>query len=166
MKISKTDLCTGLVIYNVVFEGQLVQTSYLYVVDQQLTFLIYSRRGLTLLTMPGMDVPYIQETIIPNQVFFLQRISYINTLLIQSRGVVRNPPCDRCIERMYPFLECRRVPGHFGGYCENCKWPDHAARCTVNNDDDDDDDSDSSVEFTGGRVIQGSGSQATSIVVD
>ena len=68
---------------------------------------------------------------------------------------------------MYPFLECRRVPGHFGGCCGNCKWPDHGARCTANNDDDDDDDdSDSSIEFTGGRAIQGPGSQAAPIVIN
>ena len=30
---------------------------------------------------------------------------------------------------MRPFPECRRVQGHFGGCCGNCKWPDHAARC-------------------------------------
>ncbi|KAF7545974.1 hypothetical protein G7Z17_g8761 [Cylindrodendrum hubeiense] len=23
-----------------------------------------------------------------------------------------------------------RLPGHFGGCCGNCKWPDRAARCS------------------------------------
>ena len=68
---------------------------------------------------------------------------------------------------MYSFLECRRVSGHFRGCCGNYKWPDHDVRCTANNDDDDnDDDSDSLIEFTGGRVIQGPGSQAAPIVIN
>nr|RBQ91350.1 hypothetical protein FVER53263_13153 [Fusarium verticillioides] len=28
-----------------------------------------------------------------------------------------------------PFPYCIRLPGHFGGCCGNCKWPDHAAKC-------------------------------------
>ena len=45
-----------------------------------------------------------------------------------------------------PFPECRRAIGHFGGCCGNCKWRDHAARCSARDDnnvvlsDDDDDD--------------------------
>ncbi|KAI1159087.1 hypothetical protein F5B18DRAFT_638134 [Nemania serpens] len=50
-----------------------------------------------------------------------------------------------------PFPTCVRLPGHFGGCCGNCKWRDHAARCSVqdrpnnssdNNDNDDNDDND------------------------
>ena len=68
---------------------------------------------------------------------------------------------------MYPFLECRRVLGHFEECCKNYKWLDHDVRCTVNNNDDDnDDDSDSLIKFTNGRVIQGPDFQTTSIVIN
>ena len=95
---------------------------------------------------------YVQGTITSTQVFFLQRVSYINVLFIQSRRVVRNPPCNKCTERMYSFLEYRRVSEHFRKCCRNYKWPDYDVRCTANNDDDND-DSDSSIEFTDDRVI-------------
>lgn len=29
-----------------------------------------------------------------------------------------------------PFPVCVRLPGHFGGSCANCKWPDRAASCS------------------------------------
>jgi hypothetical protein len=33
-----------------------------------------------------------------------------------------------------PFPECRRLPGHFGECCGNCKWRDHAFKCSVRDD--------------------------------
>ncbi|KAF4441802.1 hypothetical protein F53441_11929 [Fusarium austroafricanum] len=65
------------------------------------------------------------------------RDSYVNALLIQSRGDVIEEPCSACSNRMRgdtnlyanPFPQCIRLPGHFGGCCGNCKWRDHAARC-------------------------------------
>ncbi|OJD12499.1 hypothetical protein ACJ73_09342 [Blastomyces percursus] len=36
-----------------------------------------------------------------------------------------------------PFPECRRLPEHFRGACGNCKWRDHAIRCSVREDDGD-----------------------------
>jgi Protein of unknown function (DUF3716) len=73
------------------------------------------------------------------------RASYINAILIQSRGVARNPPCGACAADrpgLRPFPECRRIQGHFGGCCGNCKWRDHAARCTARNIESDDEDGD------------------------
>ncbi|RSL88449.1 hypothetical protein CEP52_015216 [Fusarium oligoseptatum] len=29
-----------------------------------------------------------------------------------------------------PFPDCIRLPGHFSGSCGNCKWRDHAAKCS------------------------------------
>jgi hypothetical protein len=58
------------------------------------------------------------------------RPSYINAILIQTRGVVgvecRFP--DQCPGN---FLECVRLPGFWGGACGNCKWRDHGARCPL-----------------------------------
>jgi len=87
------------------------------------------------LAMPGFDVPFVRGAVTPAQVGS-HRPSYINALLIQSRGIPSGP-CDRCQRSLRPFLECRRVPGHFGGACGNCKWPDHGARCTERDKDDD-----------------------------
>jgi len=55
-----------------------------------------------------------------------------------------------------PFPECHRTPGHFGGCCSNCKWRDHAARCSVHdNDDSSDRDNDGAEAGRGDRVPQG-----------
>ncbi|KAF5974345.1 hypothetical protein FCOIX_8357 [Fusarium coicis] len=55
----------------------------------------------------------------------------------QSRGTRELVPCTLCAKKMEkdrsqyarPFPYCIRLPGHFGGCCGNCKWPDHAAQC-------------------------------------
>jgi hypothetical protein len=70
------------------------------------------------------------------------RDSYVNAFLIQSRGVLIPTPCDKCQRQMTmdrdayaaPFPVCIRLPGHFGGCCGNCKWRDHAARCSERDD--------------------------------
>jgi hypothetical protein len=66
---------------------------------------------------------------------------------------VADEPCLNYVRRgMKPFPECRHAVGHFGSCCGNCKWRDHAVRCslysreqraidggTANNDDNNDD---------------------------
>ncbi|KAE8334105.1 hypothetical protein BDV24DRAFT_170591 [Aspergillus arachidicola] len=63
----------------------------------------------------------------------MHRPSYVNTLLIQSRGHRLAEPCTRCRrgQGRLLFPECRQVPGAFGGACANCKWPDKASQCPV-----------------------------------
>ncbi|KAL4958604.1 DUF3716 domain-containing protein [Aspergillus stella-maris] len=63
----------------------------------------------------------------------MARDSYINALLIQSRGQYLEVPCTTCqnVRGQLAFPECRHVPGAFGGACGNCKWPDHGLRCSV-----------------------------------
>ncbi|OJD25631.1 hypothetical protein ACJ73_03003 [Blastomyces percursus] len=69
------------------------------------------------------------------------------TSTLSSYNLVASTAC-RGGPSFRPFPECRRVPGHFGGACSNCKWWDHAARCSVRDggievvDLDDDDDYD------------------------
>jgi hypothetical protein len=88
------------------------------------------------LALPGHDVPFLVGRISVAQVAS-QRQSYINGLLIQSRGAVRGRRCTNC-ERggLSPFPSCRRLFGHFGNACGNCKWRDHAIRCTDPDDSD------------------------------
>lgn len=82
-----------------------------------------------LLQLSGSDVEFILGRITSAQILQF-RPSYLNAILIQSRGsdVVR--PCDQCAHRASPFPYCRQLPD-FNGCCGNCKWRDHGARCSV-----------------------------------
>ncbi|KAM3084400.1 hypothetical protein ACMFMG_001495 [Clarireedia jacksonii] len=76
------------------------------------------------------------------------RPSYINAVLIQSRGTLVPGGCNECRRRGFtPFPTCVRLAGHWNGACGNCKWRDHSARCRVvvevpsdSSSDDPDDD--------------------------
>ncbi|OJD20796.1 hypothetical protein ACJ73_07867, partial [Blastomyces percursus] len=59
-------------------------------------------------------------------------------ILIQSRGRPEVQACAACRggPGLRPFPECRRLPGHFGGACDNCKWRDRAIRCSVRDGED------------------------------
>ncbi|EWG55104.1 hypothetical protein FVEG_13153 [Fusarium verticillioides 7600] len=88
-----------------------------------------------------LALPSNPVTVMDGQVRWKQilgmRNSYINAFLIQSRGTRELVPCTLCAKKMEkdrsqyarPFPYCIRLPGHFGGCCGNCKWPDHAAKC-------------------------------------
>lgn len=155
--------------------NQLVQDPILRVGGQELAFYVSGRFGEAVLALSGQDVRFRLGRITPEQVRH-HRPSYINALLIQSRGTLMVPACTRCQEGRGVFPECRRVQGHFGGCCGNCKWPDHAARCvwprapteTIVLSSDDDDDDDEQPVRRAGRALPataGSGSAAQPIVV-
>lgn len=126
--------------------------------DQQLGPFVHSAPSRAAFALPGRNVIAVRGRIIPAQVQ-TARPSYINALLIQSRGVFVRVPCTACARQMdshirgwaQPFPVCVRLYGHFGGCCGNCKWRDHGSRCSVRNDspepsppgNDDDDDDDS-----------------------
>jgi Protein of unknown function (DUF3716) len=81
--------------------------------------------------MPGRDVPFVRGAITPQQLA-THRPSYVNAVLIQRAGVLIPAGCSECQRRgLRPFPECRRVVGHFGSACGNCKWRDHGARCRI-----------------------------------
>lgn len=135
---------------------------------QELTPFVHSPRRLAVLALPGTSVAYHTDRIRPAQVL-MHRMSYVNGLLIQSRGFVQNPACTRCQRGLGPFPECLRVLGHFSGCCGNCKWPDFCARCrfpTVidldpsesQDDDGDDEDEKAAVrQHDSSRAIEGPG---------
>lgn len=85
---------------------------------------------LATLRLRGRPIWHVRGNINGQQIVS-QRPSYINALLIQSRGDRLRSVCDACAVRCKPFPECIRLPGYFGGCCGNCKWRDHAARCSV-----------------------------------
>jgi hypothetical protein len=114
--------------------------------QQQLPVLLVGRRQLAhfchspmaqrLLARPGVDVEFILDMIRADQIG-THRPSYVNAILIQSRGIVTPAPCDHCVsDRRKPFPSCRRAAGHFGGCCANCKWRDWGSRCTFYNSND------------------------------
>lgn len=108
---------------------------YLRVSGRELAQWVHNDLGREVLNLPGLVVPFVQGSIRPGQIES-HRPSYINALLIQSRGFVQDPPCQNCAVQLRPFYECRRVPGHFGGCCGNCKWRDHCSRCSAYNKDE------------------------------
>jgi hypothetical protein len=103
--------------------------------------------GRAVLALPGQDVVFVLGVITPNQLL-QHRPSYVNAILIQSRGQQVPGGCLACRSArpgLRPFPECRRLLGYFGGCCGNCKWHDHTVRCIVRDDnvvdlDDEDDD--------------------------
>ena len=111
------------------------QGDILQVRNQGLFPFVHSGPGRLLHALPGANV-----TIRPHIVTELRvasaRPSYINAILIQSRGRPSTTVCTGCENlntdhSSKAFPECRRATGHFGGACGNCKWQDHAARCSV-----------------------------------
>jgi hypothetical protein len=80
--------------------------------------------------LPSHDVE-IYENRITEQQIRSARPSYINALLIQSRGIVNKVGCTACRtkENRGPFVLCVSLQGEWDGCCANCKWRDHGARC-------------------------------------
>ena len=127
---------------------------------QELASLCHNNLQQTVLAMPGRDVAFVRGRITPQQVA-TQRPSYVNALLIQSRGVVQARPCSECSRRgLSPFPECAMVAGHFGGSCGNCKWRDHAARCHPSPAPADEDDGNDSDEVV---IVRSSGPRRPAI---
>jgi hypothetical protein len=65
-----------------------------------------------------------------------QRPSYVNGLLIHSRGQDAPVSCLQCTEKraknaLGPFLTCRVLPGSYHNSCSNCKWFDNTSTCSL-----------------------------------
>ena len=123
----------ALVIYNAaVAAAAQNQDPVLLVGQQQMAGFVHSPPARAVLALPGQDVTFVRGAITAAQIG-QHRPSYVNAILIQSRGLQVHPACLQCRTGpgLRPFPECRRLRGHFGGCCANCKWRDHAARCTA-----------------------------------
>ncbi|KAL3435104.1 hypothetical protein BDV09DRAFT_185238 [Aspergillus tetrazonus] len=55
------------------------------------------------------------------------RPSYVNAILIASRGVKTRESCSMNTRSV--FGEHVRIPGYWNGACAGCKWKDGGARC-------------------------------------
>jgi hypothetical protein len=106
---------------------------------QQMASAVRSSTGRAILAEPGSDVPFVRGAISDRQ-FANERVSYVNAVLIQSRGFEAKEPCARCRTTGFrPFPTCRKHPAHFGGCCGNCKWPDFGKDCTIAHHEDEED---------------------------
>ncbi|RMJ20748.1 hypothetical protein PHISP_08382 [Aspergillus sp. HF37] len=62
------------------------------------------------------------------------RPSYVNAILIASRGMV---VADCGHDTHHIFRDTVRLPGWWGGACAGCKWRDHGRRCSHFDADED-----------------------------
>ncbi|KAK1830715.1 hypothetical protein QBC39DRAFT_353097 [Podospora conica] len=65
-----------------------------------------------------------------------QRPSYVNGLLIHSRGDDAPVSCASCADRrakgsLGPFPACRVLAGQYHNSCSNCKWFDNTSACSL-----------------------------------
>lgn len=84
---------------------------------------------------PSREYIYFVHGWITSRQIACQRPSYVNALLIHSRGEDVSESCDQCAEKrgknaLGPFLNCRVLRGTFHDSCSNCKWFDTASACS------------------------------------
>ena len=104
---------------------------------QQLQPWVWSTPGQALYRLSGVDVQVNLQGPCTAALIDLMQPLYINIIVIQSQGQVPSTgPYMGCSQLSTdsgwkPFLECCHISGHFNEACRNCKWPDHAAHCSV-----------------------------------
>lgn len=85
---------------------------------------------------PSRETIYFVQGWITARHIASQRPSYVNGLLIHSRGEDASDSCVQCAERraknaLGPFLTCRTLPGSYHNSCSNCKWFDNTSVCSL-----------------------------------
>ncbi|KAK3372750.1 hypothetical protein B0T24DRAFT_241827 [Lasiosphaeria ovina] len=86
--------------------------------------------------LPSRESIYFVQNWITARHIASQRPSYVNGLLIHSRGSDAPISCSQCAERrnkhaLGPFLTCRTLPGYYHSSCSNCKWFDNTSVCSL-----------------------------------
>jgi hypothetical protein len=86
--------------------------------------------------LPSREVIHFVQGWITARHIASQRPSYVNGLLIHSRGQDAPLSCAQCTERRHknalgPFLTCRILPGSYHNSCSNCKWFDNTSACSL-----------------------------------
>ena len=126
--------CRAMVLYNAVEAAENLaidgENPLLVCGGQELAGACHNQLQLAALSLPGRNVRYFAGAIRLDQIAS-QRQSYINGVLIQSRGSASPSPCAACRKNLHPFTECVQLLGHWGGCCGNCKWKDFGARCSA-----------------------------------
>lgn len=85
---------------------------------------------------PSREVIYFVQGWITARHIASQRPSYVNGLLIHSRGRDATVSCASCADRrakgsLGPFLVCRVLDGQYHNSCSNCKWFDNTSACSL-----------------------------------
>ncbi|KAK3314887.1 hypothetical protein B0H66DRAFT_576946 [Apodospora peruviana] len=86
--------------------------------------------------MPSREIIYFVQGWITARHIASQRPSYINGILIHSRGSDSPLACSSCVDRraknaLGPFPSCRQLLGRFHNSCSNCKWFDNTSTCSL-----------------------------------
>lgn len=79
--------------------------------------------------MPGRDVCYIPGVMTKEQ-WLSNNPAYIDGLLVQSRGLPVQTPCNLCLNHTGPFRHCVQLAGYYGNICGNCKYRKMDAECS------------------------------------
>ncbi len=109
--------------------------SVLFVNQQQLIQYAYFSQTRVIIALSGVNVLFIQQHITLNQMRTHCSL-YINVILIQSQSVLISDSCTNCqTHSMTLFSKCHCTSEHFNECCDNCKWCDHTAHCSVCNND-------------------------------
>ncbi len=107
----------------------------LFVDQQQLTQYTHFSQTRIIIVLLNVNVLFVQQCITLNQIRTHHSL-YINAILIQSQSVLISISCINCqTHSMTLFLKCCCTSKHFSKCCDNCKWCDHAACCSVHNND-------------------------------
>ena len=77
----------------------------------------------------GRDVQLRRAGVVQAHQIERARPSYIQALIIASRGVLRPVDCDRCERGRGPFEGCYGLGALREGACANCVWGDASAQC-------------------------------------
>jgi hypothetical protein len=90
----------------------------------------------TIYGLPSKEFVYFVNGWITARHIAKTRPSYVNGLLIHSRGQDADYECAQCAERraknaLGPFLTCRVLSGQFHNSCSNCKWFDNTSECSL-----------------------------------
>ncbi len=139
VQVLKLTAHRALILYDVYVAVLILVTadddSVLFIDQQQLTLYVYFSQTMIILVLLNVNVLFVQLHITLNQMRTHQ-LSYINVILIQSQDVLISVSCTNCQKHsMTLFSECCCTLKHFNECCDNCKWHDHAACCSVCNND-------------------------------
>ncbi len=137
--VSELTAHRALILYNVYIAALVLVTadedSVFFVDQQQLAQYTHFSQTRVILALLSVNVSFIQLCIMLNQMRTHQ-LSYINVILIQSQGVLISADCINCQAcSMTLFSKCCCMSEHFSECCDNCKWHDHTAHCSVCNND-------------------------------
>jgi len=137
--VSELTTCRALILYNTYVVALVLAdadvNSVFFVDQQQLALYTHSCQTTVILTLLDDNVLFIQNCITSQQMRTHQ-LSYINVILIQSQSMLISDGCTDCQKcSMTLFLKCHHTSEHFNKCCDNCKWCDHTAHCSVCNND-------------------------------